>query len=177
MSDAASIRSLYSLHETRRVRLRVNYPIGLEQLVLRTQMDWDKDVLPRVTDNAGSFAEFELETTLPFLYLKPCLRTPTGLQWAIGPNRLVVATRDDVHNLYPAFCSADEGKILDLITFESRILNRQHSLRVYLPAGYDGKHLPHLAGHVYAGWKQPVLPAGSLHGTGLGGQSQDDFAE
>ena len=96
MSDAASIRSLCSLHETRRVRLRVHYPIGLEQLVLRTQMDWNKDVLPRVTDNAGSFAEFELETTLPFLYLKPCLRTPTGLQWAIGPNRLVVATSEGI---------------------------------------------------------------------------------
>ena len=137
MPEAASTGSLYSLHETRKVRVRVHYPTDLEQLVLRTQMDWDKDVLPRVTDNAGAFAEFELETTLPFLYLKPCVRTPPGLQWAIGPNRLVVATREDVHNIYPAFCSADEGKILDVITFESRILNRQHRLRVYLPAGYD----------------------------------------
>jgi enterochelin esterase-like enzyme len=102
-------------------------------------MDWNKDVLPRVADNDGSFAEFELETTLPFLYLKPCLRKPSGLQWAAGPNQLVVASREDVHDVYPAFCSAGEGKILDVITFESRILKRQHSLRVYLPAGYDEK--------------------------------------
>jgi enterochelin esterase-like enzyme len=100
-------------------------------------LDWDKDIEPTTIDDGSSFAEFELETTLPFLYLKPCLRRPSGLQWAAGPNRLVVATREDIHEIYPAFQSTADGKILDIITLESKILNRQHSLRVYVPAGYD----------------------------------------
>jgi hypothetical protein len=91
----------------------------------------------RVGDNSGSFAEFDFETTQPFVYLKPCLRLPTGLLWATGPNGLVVATRDDVRDSYPAFHSTEEGTILDVITLESKILKRQHTLRVYLPAGYD----------------------------------------
>src|SRR5664279_5326330 len=96
-----------------------------------------KDVLPIAIDPKGSFAEFKLETTHPFVYLKPCLRTTSGLLWATGANRLVVATREDIRDIYPSFHSPEQGSILDVITLESTILNRQHSLRVYLPAGYD----------------------------------------
>jgi enterochelin esterase-like enzyme len=136
MPEAASPAEMYSLHEAREVCLRVYYPTTFEQLVLRTDMDWDKDVLPTTIDSKESFAEFKLETTHPFFYLKPCLKTASGLLWATGANRLVVATREDVRNIYPSFHSAAEGTILDVITLESKILNRQHSLRVYLPAGY-----------------------------------------
>ena len=121
----------------RKVRLRVHYPDQLDRMVLRTDMDWDKDVLPSTVDRRASFAEFELELSHPFIYLKPCVRGPKGLQWATGPNRLLVATGDAVCDIYPAFYSGEEGKILDVITMESRLLNRQHSLRVYLPVGYD----------------------------------------
>ena len=137
MSEAASPADMYSLHEARELCLRVYYPNVCEQLVLRTDLDWDKDVLPTAIDSTDSFAEFKLETTHPFLYLKPCLQTTSGLLWATGANRLVVATREDIRDIYPSFYSSEQGTILDVITLESKILNRQHSLRVYLPAGYD----------------------------------------
>jgi enterochelin esterase-like enzyme len=137
MSETASKRDLYALHATRRVLLRVHYPNQLDQIVLRTEKDWDTDIPPNRVDPDASFAEFELELNHPFIYLKPCLRSPSGVQWANGPNRLVVATGEATRDIYPAFHSADEGKILDLITLDSKILNRQHSLRVYVPAGYD----------------------------------------
>ena len=127
----------YDLHETRQLCLRIHYPADLDQLVLRTDLDWDKDILPSSIDRQGSFAEFNFETTHPFVYLKPCLRRPSGLLWATGPNGLVVATRDHVRDIYPTFYSSAEGTILDVITLESNLLNRQHGLRVYLPAGYD----------------------------------------
>jgi predicted alpha/beta superfamily hydrolase len=127
----------YDLHETRQLCLRIHYPADLDQLVLRTDLDWDKDILPSSIDRQGSFAEFNFETTHPFVYLKPCLRRPSGLLWATGPNGLVVATRDHVRDIYPNFYSSAEGTILDVITLESNLLNRQHSLCVYLPAGYD----------------------------------------
>ena len=137
MPEATSPRNLYKLNETRRVRLRIHYPSDLDQMVLRTNLDWDKDILPSAIDRDHSFAEFDFETTQPFVYLKPCLRRPSGLLWATGPNGLVVATRDDIRDGYPAFRSSEEGTVLDVITLESKILKRQHSLRVYLPAGYE----------------------------------------
>ena len=137
MSRAKSATAIYSLHETRRVRLRVHYPNHLVQLVMRTDLDWDKDIFPSAVDHNASFAEFDLETTHPFSYLKPCLRTPSGMLWAKGANHLVVATREEIHDVHPFFHSAEHGRILDVITLESKILDRQHSLRVYLPAGYD----------------------------------------
>ncbi len=137
MPEATPLGSIYSLHDTHRISLRINYPSGLEQMVLRTELDWDKNVLPIAIDAKGRFAEFSLETTRPFLYLKPCRRTSSGLRWATGANALVLATREEVRDLYPAFYSPDKGSISDLITLESKILGREHNLRVYLPAGYD----------------------------------------
>ena len=137
MSETESPANMYSLHEVRELCLRVYYPNDCGQLVLRTDLDWHKDVLPIAIDPKGSFAEFKLETTHPFVYLKPCLRTTSGLLWATGANRLVVATREDIRDIYPSFHSPEQGSILDVITLESTILNRQHSLRVYLPAGHD----------------------------------------
>ena len=63
MPEAASPRNLYALHETRRLRLRVYYPSDCDQLVLHTDLDWDKDILPSTIDRSASFAEFNLETT------------------------------------------------------------------------------------------------------------------
>ena len=137
MSETESPANMYSLHEARELCLRVYYPNDCGQLVLRTDLDWHKDVLPIAIDPKGSFAEFKLETTHPFVYLKPCLRTTPRLLWATGANRLVVATREDIRDIYPSFHSPEQGSILDVITLESTILNRQHSLRMYLPAGYD----------------------------------------
>ena len=137
MPEGTTTRNLYALERPHRVRVRVHYPNGLDQMVLRTELDWDKDILPSTIDRGGSFAEFDLEITHPFLYVKPCLRTSSGLQWATGPNSLTVATLEQIRNIYPAFHSTEQGKILELITLESKILNRQHSLRVYLPPGYD----------------------------------------
>ena len=73
MLPAAPVQKLYALHETRNVRLRIHYPTDLDQLVLRTDMDWDKDILPISIDRDGLFAEFGFETTQPFVYLKSCL--------------------------------------------------------------------------------------------------------
>jgi len=65
-----------------------------------------------------------------------CPSATIQLLWAIGPNNLVVATRDEVRDGFPNFYSSSEGSVLDVITLDSKILNRQHRLRVYLPAGY-----------------------------------------
>jgi len=136
MSQVTATKNLYRLHETRSIRLRIHYPTDLDKIVLRTEMDWDRDILPTSIDRDGLHAEFEFNTAQPFVYLKPCLRQPSGVLWGIGPNNLVVATRDEVRDAYPNFYSSSEGTILDVITLDSKTLNRQHRLRVYLQPGY-----------------------------------------
>src|SRR5215472_11090878 len=123
MTKTATAKHLYRLHETRSIRLRVHYPAELDELVLRTDIDWDRDIRPNTIDQDGSFAEFEFETQQPFVYLKPCLRRSSGILWAIGPNNLVVASSDEVRSGYPNFYSSSEGSILNVVTLDSRILN------------------------------------------------------
>ena len=168
MSEAASPADMYSLHEARELCLRVYYPNVCEQLVLRTDLDWDKDVLPTTIDSKDSYAEFKLETTHPFFYLKPCLKTASGLLWATGANRLMVATREDVRDIYPSFYSSEQGTILDVITLESKILNRQHSLRVYLPAGYDENTCRPFPVIYMQDGRNLFFPQEAVHGAGLG---------
>ena len=53
--------------------LRVSYP-GVEgRLVLRTELDWGRDIEPIAVSKDGNTATFELEAKQPFLYFKPCL--------------------------------------------------------------------------------------------------------
>ncbi len=63
MPSATSDQKLYALHETRNVRLRIHYPTDLDKLVLRTDLDWEKDILPSSIDRDGLFAEFSFQTT------------------------------------------------------------------------------------------------------------------
>ena len=56
MSETESPANMYSLHEVRELCLRVYYPNDCGQLVLRTDLDWYKDVLPIAIDPKGSFA-------------------------------------------------------------------------------------------------------------------------
>jgi hypothetical protein len=95
MPEMPSSWNLYALRETRKVRLRVHYPNDLEQMVIRTELDWDKDIVPSTIDRAASFAEFDLELSRPFLYFKPCLHRSSGVLWATGPQSS--GTSEDKH--------------------------------------------------------------------------------
>ena len=58
--------------ETRLKRhLRVSYPSGNGNLVLRTEQDWDKDVEPVSLSDDGTTWTFELEADQPFLNSRP----------------------------------------------------------------------------------------------------------
>src|SRR5215469_10717415 len=94
--DDTSPTDLYELHEKRQVSIRIHYPADHDQLVLRTDADWERDIEPASINRKERFAEFKFETTRPFVYLKACLRRPSGVVWSTGPNSLVLTTRDDV---------------------------------------------------------------------------------
>jgi predicted alpha/beta superfamily hydrolase len=117
--------------------LRVCYPAETGTLVIRTDLDWERNVHPVEISSDGNTATFEIEAQQPFVYFKPCLIKNGSLHWAVGPDNLLIMAGDDVRTVYPYFFSNPRGRFSPLVEIESAILNRRHRLRVYLPPGYE----------------------------------------
>jgi predicted alpha/beta superfamily hydrolase len=119
--------------------LRVIYPLGDSggRIVLRTERDWSRDVLPDAPEEGGHTFTFTLESERPFLYVKPCLRVGEELRFAPGTNKLILMTEPDERPIYPHFLSAPGGRFAPAIAFDSTRLGREHRIRIYLPPGYS----------------------------------------
>jgi len=120
-----------------RRQLRVRYPAAGARIVLRTELDWDRDLEPVSVCDDGTCFTFALEAPRPFLRFKPCLRRGGEFHWAAGPDKLVVMTHAGGRDVYPVFFSPPFGSFAPLIEIDSPLLGRRHRIRVYLPAGYD----------------------------------------
>ena len=118
-------------------QLRVRYPAGQGRVVLRTELDWDRDLeAVEVTDD-GETSTFALSAKKPFLYFKPCLRTADGsARWSIGPNMLVLMTAQGARDVFPYFEGSTKGSFSEVLERDSTVLGRKHLVRVYLPPGY-----------------------------------------
>src|SRR5262249_58609968 len=85
--------SMYRTETVLRRQLRVRYPAGQGRLVLRTELDWDRDLEAESVSEDGETSTFALAAARPFLYFKPCLRAADGgTRWAVGPDLLVLMT-------------------------------------------------------------------------------------
>ena len=124
-------------------KLRICYPAEKGTVVLRTELDWGRDLHPTELGSDGATASFEVEAQKPFVYFKPCLIQNGRLHWAAGPNNLLIMAAEDPRTIYPYFFSDPRGHFLPLIEIESAILGRRHRLRVYLPPGYEENTLAH----------------------------------
>jgi predicted alpha/beta superfamily hydrolase len=133
MTDGTKRATAHSLKRT----LRVCYPAGKGKLVLRTELDWQRDVQPIAASEDGNITTFDIEARQPFVYFKPCLIQGDKFHWATGTNDLLVMGADDARIVYPYFFSDDRGNFSPLIEIPSDILGRDHRLRVYLPPGYE----------------------------------------
>lgn len=128
------------LYKTSRVlkrTLRIAYPAGKGRLVLRTEQNWEKDLEAISISDDGTVSTFQVEVDQPFVYFKPCLIGNDGFTWAQGANKLLLMEEKDQRIMYPYFFTSVKGRFSELIEFPSHILGRTHSLRVYLPPGYD----------------------------------------
>ena len=121
--------------------MRVSYPAGEGRLLLRTEQDWGRDIEAVEVSNDGNTRTFQLQADQPFLYFKPCLVRDGTVHWSLGANNLLLMAEEDLRVCYPFFFSSDGGRFSRLIGFPSRILGREHRLRVYLPPGYDENSL------------------------------------
>ena len=114
--------------------IRVHYPGRTRELVLRTELDWGRDLAPVELDPGLGLAEFRVSAERSYLEYKPCLRSGGELAWSLGTNKLALAGANDV---YPSFFSGLHGRITGRVSFPSRLLARELALRVYLPPGHD----------------------------------------
>jgi predicted alpha/beta superfamily hydrolase len=139
-SDSATLKvrpdlDLYQTNALLKRSLRVAYPPGSGRLVLRTELDWEKDV-EATEGTADGIWTFAIETHYPFLYFKPCLIQEGRFHWARGDNQLLIMTEDERRIFHPHFLGSELGEFSPLMRFYSPILEREHRLRVYLPPGY-----------------------------------------
>jgi predicted alpha/beta superfamily hydrolase len=130
------VSDLYRTETVLRRELRVRYPLREGRIVLRTDLDWNRDVeASSVTDDGTTFT-FSLEAKRPFLYFKPCWRVGSETRWAVGANSLVLMTAQGARDSYPFFSGSEAGAFSPLIELDSTILGRRHLVRAYVPPGY-----------------------------------------
>jgi predicted alpha/beta superfamily hydrolase len=135
-----------ALYRTDRVlhrQVRVRYPLQDGRIVLRTELDWERDVEPTAISGDGTTFTFDVEAKRPFLYFKACWKRGEDTVWAVGGNGLLLMTGRPTRDVYPYFSGSEKGSFSPIIAIESSILGRQHLLRAYLPPGYHENTLKH----------------------------------
>jgi enterochelin esterase-like enzyme len=118
--------------------LEVHYPPGAGRIVVRTELDRERDLEPVAVSDDGSTTLFALEAQQPFLYVKAGLRADDGeYRWAVGPESLALLTGEGPMHIYPYFEGSESGAFSALLEKDSTHLGRKLFVRVYLPPGYE----------------------------------------
>jgi len=81
--------------------IRVCYPAGTAALVIRTELDWGRDLNPVAVSSDGNTATFEIETQQRFVPFKSCLIKNGSLHRAVGPDNLLIMVGKDTRPVYP----------------------------------------------------------------------------
>lgn len=118
------------------IHVRVHYPRDRGRVVLRTDVDWERDVEP--TKSKDGAWTFQLDAgDRPFVWFKPVLKDGSAPTWSQGPNRLAVADGRRATDVHPFFFSEPRCSTCDVRELESRRGERTHRYRVFYPPGYD----------------------------------------
>ncbi len=118
--------------------ITVYYPLETSNgdLVLRTDVDWGKDIEPVSLSDSSGF-HFEVATDRPFFYFKPGIHRADGFVWSRGANYLALLDSGQDQEIYPFFSATERGAITHLVEVASRDYDVSHRVRIYLPAGYS----------------------------------------
>lgn len=117
------------------IKIQVFYPPSDRRMVLRTEMDWDRDVQPSWVSDDRTITEFTVRTDQHYFYFKPCLAGPQ-LAWSCGSNYLATTGTSNIRRVYPIFFSGLRGTFSGVVNVRAPD-GAEHGLRVYFPPGYD----------------------------------------
>ncbi len=118
------------------MRITIRYPLGADRMVLRTSLDWDRDVLP--IQQGPEAAVFDVDFEGIILTFKPCLLRGHGFHWSRGTD-YVVSQHDPDPEVWPFFFAEQQGRVSEVMHFERD--GQRHAVRAYLPPGYDENSL------------------------------------
>jgi predicted alpha/beta superfamily hydrolase len=122
------------MHET---LIHVHYPLKEGTLVLRTEENWDKDILPETVDEERNHITFRIRFNNHFVNYRMALVDDGCSLWEANPARLAFHRKDWPFHIYPYFMSDTSGSITDMIEIPSKIYKKKRKIRLYLPAGYE----------------------------------------
>ncbi|UQA58520.1 alpha/beta hydrolase [Polyangium aurulentum] len=118
--------------------VKVHHPQTDGTIVLRADVDWERDIEAKSRSEDGTVWEFEVHTDATFFYFKPCIRDASGdLRWSVGSNYLAVTTTSDAREIYPHFFGESHGTITPPFDVPEPLVGGTRRVRVYLPPGYD----------------------------------------
>jgi len=147
------------------MEIEVHYPLANGELRLRSDADWERDVLPVAAEPERGRFRFELDDERAFRYVKPVLvgsRAGTGaaggaggagaaggaggaggagasgaatLRWAQGENVLALRDGGEVTRIHPWFDPDERCEVCTLQRLESAH-EGACDYRVFLPPGY-----------------------------------------
>ncbi|HXV74723.1 MAG TPA: alpha/beta hydrolase-fold protein [Candidatus Polarisedimenticolaceae bacterium] len=121
----------------RPVRVEVRYPLRDGRMLLRTSLDWDRDLPPVAVDRAGGRYRFELELERDaFVYFKPLIDTGSEPRWSRGEDYLLLSAGDRPLVIHPFFTDDAGCSVCELAERRSEESGRSHGFRVFLPPGY-----------------------------------------
>ena len=160
---------MYQTETLLRRKLRVRYPAGRGQMVLRTELDWDRDTEPFAVSDDGETSTFALEARKPFLYFKCVLKAgDSGERWSVGANFLLTMTTEDVADVFPHFDDPETGSFSPVIERDSASPRPQAPPAGVPPARLPREHAAPLPGALHAGRQEPLLPRRGVPGAGVG---------
>ncbi len=116
-------------------QIQVFYPPGDRRMVLRTDLDWGREVEPSYVSDDGTIREFVVETDQHYFYFKPCL-LGDGEVWSTGANYLGTTEGEGIRRIYPTFFSGHRGSFTGILRGEGHG-GASWTARVYLPPGYS----------------------------------------
>jgi predicted alpha/beta superfamily hydrolase len=117
--------------------IHVHYPLKEGTLVLRTEQNWDKDILAEEVCEERKHFLFRIKHKEHFIAYKPALIIDGQFFFEDRPERLAFQAREWIFHIYPHFLSGSRGIITDIIQVSSKIYKKKRKLRLYLPAGYE----------------------------------------
>lgn len=118
------------------MRVRVHYPLARGELVLRSDEDWERDLLPVRVDRRRQRCEFELDDDAPYHYFKPLLAEGSARLWARGENFLALRGRTRAQDVFPHFAEDATCHVCKSFLVPSSYTERGYDVRVFLPPGY-----------------------------------------
>ena len=118
-------------------RIRIHYPLGADsgyRLVLRSALDWGRDLEPIDADLAAGRFDFDVAFADEFLYFKPVLRGAGTLLWAKGDNELALGGTEEWIGVWPYFLDDDTCSVCNVHEVGTA---RSYDVRVFYPPGYS----------------------------------------